>query len=149
MNPITGENGPVWPLVVYFAIVLILAAGMIIVSALLGERHRERATDEVYESGMLPTGSARLRFPADFYLVAMFFVIFDLETVFIVAWAVATRELGWAGYISILVFIGVLVASLAYLWRIGALDWGTSARSPHRELAQTVAAGEEQHAGIR
>jgi len=142
-------NVAVWPLVVYFVIVLILAAGMIVVSYLLGERHKERATDEVYESGMLPTGSARLRFPADFYLVAMFFVIFDLETVFIVAWAVATRELGWAGYFSMLIFVGVLVASLAYLWRIGALDWGTSAHRPHHETAieQPDSLRREEHAG--
>ena len=144
MYPNPGETAPLWPLIVYLLAVLILAAGMVVVAWLLGERHRERATDEVYESGMIPTGSARLRFPADFYLVAMFFVIFDLETVFIVAWAVAVRPLGWAGYLSILVFIGVLVASLAYLWRIGALDWGTSARLPYLDTAR-----EEQHAGIR
>jgi NADH-quinone oxidoreductase subunit A len=59
-----------------------------------------------------------------FYLVAMFFVIFDLETVFIFAWAIAFRDVGWVGYIDILVFVGVLVAALVYLWRLGALNWG-------------------------
>jgi NADH-quinone oxidoreductase subunit A len=62
---------------------------------------------------------------AKFYLVAMFFVIFDLEAVFVIAWALAARPLGWAGYIEILIFIGVLMAALVYLWRLGALDWGT------------------------
>ncbi len=114
-----------WPLVVYFAAVILLAAGMLAVSYLLGQRHMGRATGEPYESGVVSTGSARLRFPAQFYLVAMLFVIFDLEAVFIFAWAIAFRELGWAGYAGVLVFIGVLVAALIYAWRLGALDWGS------------------------
>jgi NADH-quinone oxidoreductase subunit A len=102
---------------------MVLVSGMIGLSYILGERHHDRATGEPYESGIVSTGSARQRFSAKFYLIAMFFVIFDLEAVFIFAWAVAARELGWAGYIEVLVFIGVLVAALVYLWRQGALDW--------------------------
>ncbi len=114
---------PLWPLVVYFAAVIVLVAGILILSYVLGQRHMERATGEPYESGMIPTGSARLRFDVKYYLVAMVFVIFDLESVFIVAWAVAFRELGWAGYIEMLIFVAVLVAALIYLWRLGGLDW--------------------------
>jgi NADH-quinone oxidoreductase subunit A len=121
-----------WPLVVYFAVVIILAAGMIGISYVLGERHKERATGEPYESGILSTGSARIRLSAKFYLVAMFFVIFDLEAVFIFAWAIAWRELGWVGYIEVVVFIVILLAALIYLWRLGALDWGTSRRKSMR-----------------
>lgn len=117
-----------WPLVVYFALVIVIVAGMVGLSYILGERHKDRQTGEPYESGIVSTGSARMRFDARFYLVAMFFVIFDLESVFIFAWAVALREAGWAGYVEILVFIGVLVAVLIYLWRLGALDWGTVRR---------------------
>ncbi len=113
----------VWPLLVYFAVVILLVTGMLAVSFVLGERHREPATGAPYESGILSQGSARLRFSAKFYLVAMFFVIFDLEAVFIFLWAIAGRELGWAGYGEALVFIGVLAATLAYLWRVGGLDW--------------------------
>jgi NADH-quinone oxidoreductase subunit A len=65
----------------------------------------------------------RMRVSVKFYLVAMFFVIFDLESVFIFAWAVSVRQVGWAGYVEVLAFVGVLVAALAYLWRHGALDW--------------------------
>lgn len=101
---------------------------MISLSYILGERHRERATGEPYEAGIVSTGSARVRLSADFYLVAMLFVIFDLETVFIFAWAVAFRELGWLGYIEVLIFIGILLATLTYLWREGALNWGSSRR---------------------
>jgi NADH-quinone oxidoreductase subunit A len=70
----------------------------------------------------------RVRFPAKFYLVAMFFVIFDVEAVFLFAWAVAVRETGWAGYAEVLLFITVLLATLAYLWRVGALDWRQGSR---------------------
>jgi len=114
-----------WPLGAYFLLVVLLVAGMLLLSHLLGERHRDPATDIPYESGIIPTGTAETRFSAKFYLVAMFFVIFDLEAVFIFAWAVAARELGWLGYGEIALFIGILLAALVYLARLGALDWGS------------------------
>lgn len=112
-----------WPLAVYAAAVLTLIGTMLGLSAMLGERHHERATDAPYEGGIVSEGSARARFPAKFYLVAMFFVIFDLEAVFLFAWAVAARTVGWAGYVEMIVFVAVLVAALVYLVRTGALDW--------------------------
>ncbi len=117
-----------WSLVIYALLVVGLAAVIPALSYLIGQRHCDRATGEPFESGVLTTGSARIRFSAKFYLIAMFFVIFDLEAVFIFAWAVAVPELGWAGYIEILVFIVVLVVALIYLWRLGALDWGSSGK---------------------
>jgi NADH-quinone oxidoreductase subunit A len=114
-----------WPLVVYAAIVAVLVAAMLGLSYVLGQRHRDRSTDFPYESGILSEGSARVRLSFKFYLVAMFFVIFDLEAVFILVWAVAVRETGWTGYIEVSIFIAVLLAALAYLWRVGALDWGS------------------------
>jgi len=126
----------VWPLAVYLVAVIGVAAGMIIISFFLGQRHADRATGEPYESGIVSTGSARLRLSAKFYLVAMFFVIFDLEAVFLVAWATAVRELGWQGYAEALIFIGVLGAALAYLWRVGALDWGPQPRQGGRPEGQ-------------
>jgi NADH-quinone oxidoreductase subunit A len=119
----------VWPLVAYFAFVVFLVAAVLIVFYLLGQRHSEPATGEPYEGGIVSEGSARARFLARYYLVAMFFVVFDLEAVFLFAWAGAARELGWAGYCEVVLFVGVLVAALAYLWRVGALDW---ARERHR-----------------
>jgi NADH-quinone oxidoreductase subunit A len=115
----------IWPLIVYGAAVLAVVVGMLALSAVLGQRHREGATDKTYESGIVSTGSAQVRFDAKFYLMAMFFVIFDLEAVFIFAYALAFRASGWIGYIEIFVFIGILMAALIYLWRLGALDWGT------------------------
>jgi NADH-quinone oxidoreductase subunit A len=112
-----------WPLAVYAVIVGMLVVSMLALSYVLGQRHQDRATGSPYESGILSEGSARVRFPVQFYLVAMFFVIFDLEAVFIFAWAIAVRETGWPGYAEVLLFIMVLLATLAYLWRVGALDW--------------------------
>lgn len=135
MAPVCADVVPLWPLAAYFGAVVLLATSILALSYVLGERHRERATGVPYESGILPTGSARLRMPVEFYLVALFFVIFDLEAVFLFAWAIAARELGWAGYIEVLVFISVLVLALVYLWRQGALDWGTRpGRSERRHV---------------
>jgi NADH-quinone oxidoreductase subunit A len=117
----------IWPLVAYFAFVVVLVATILLVSYLLGQRHFEPATGEPYEGGIVSEGSARVRFSVNYYLVAMFFVVFDLEAVFLFAWAGAARELGWAGYWEVVLFVGVLVAALIYLWKVGALDW---AREP-------------------
>ncbi len=138
-----------WPLALYFAVVLLLVAGMIGLSYVLGEHHRDRATGDPYESGIVSTGSARLRISAKFYLIAMFFVVFDLEAAFIFAWAVALREAGWSGYIEALIFIAVLVATLVYLWREGALDWGPARiRRLARPALTTVSGGEARVARL-
>ena len=113
-----------WPFLVYAIAVVLLVSGMLLLSHFLGQRHSEHATDEPYESGILETGSARVRFSLNFYIVALLFVIFDIEAIFIIAWGIAVKELGWPGYIAILIFIGVLVSLLIYESRIGALDFG-------------------------
>ncbi len=113
-----------WPLGIYFAAVVIIVISMIALSYVLGERHREKQTNEPYESGIVSTGTARVRFDIKFYLIAMFFVIFDLEAVFVFAWAVSIRETGWTGYAEMLIFIGILTAALVYIWKLGALEWG-------------------------
>lgn len=118
-----------WPFLIYAAIVLLLVVVMIGLSWVLGERHKEKLTDEPYESGIPPTGNARLRFSSHFYLIAIFFVIFDLDAVFILAWAISFRELGIAGYLGILVFIGILLVVLVYEIGIKALDFGPQGRT--------------------
>ncbi len=120
----------IWALGIYFLLVLFLVGATLAMSYPLGQRHEGRATGAPYESGIVSEGSARVRLSARFYLVAMLFVVFDLEAAFIFAWAVAGRELGWPGYGEVAVFIAVLVAALVYLWRLGALDWAPSARRP-------------------
>lgn len=124
-----------WPLAIYFILAVVVVAAMLVLSYFLGQRHWEHATAEPYEGGIVSTGTSRVRLSAKFYLIAMFFVIFDLEAAFIFGWAVAAREMGWAGYVEAVVFIAVLVAALIYLWRSGALDW-SMARTKPRRIAQ-------------
>jgi len=124
LNIPASDAQPLWPLAVFFLAAVLIVVAILGLSFVLGQRHRERATGEPYESGIASTGTARIRFDIKFYLVGMLFLLFDLEAVFLYAWAVSVREAGWAGYAEALVFIGVLAAALAYLWRLGALDWG-------------------------
>jgi NADH-quinone oxidoreductase subunit A len=118
------QNITFWPFIVFAFFVIILVGIMIGLSYFLGERHKEKTTDQPYESGIPPTGDARLRFSSGFYIIAMFFVIFDLDAAFIMLWAVSFRELGLPGYFGILVFIGLLIILLIYELSIGALDFG-------------------------
>jgi NADH-quinone oxidoreductase subunit A len=118
---------PLWPFLLYAALVVLLLTAILTLSYLLGQHHKDRATDEPYEGGIIQAGSARLRFSAQFYLVAMLFVIFDVEAVFIMLWALGFYELGWPGYIGVAIFIGQLVVVLIYEWGIGALDVGPNA----------------------
>ena len=108
----------------FIGVAVAVALLMIALSFILGQKHSGRTTGEPYECGMPPTGPARAQFDVKYYLVAMFFVIFDVEAIFIFAWALRARDLGWSGYIHAVIFIGVLLAALAYLWRLGTLDWG-------------------------
>lgn len=118
-----------WPFVVYFLAVLMLVATMLGLSFVLGQRRANKATNMPYESGVLSVGSPQIRMSAEFYLIAIFFVIFDLETVFIFAWAIAFFELGWSGFIAISLFILVLGVALVYELRSSALDWGIKTRT--------------------
>ena len=124
MDSLNENTELLWPILVYGAIVLSLVFAMLGLSFVLGQRHHERATNEPYEGGIMSEGSARLRFSAQFYLIAMLFVIFDVETIFIVSWAIAFQELGWYGYIGVSIFVILLFVVLIYEWRNGALDFG-------------------------
>ncbi len=89
----------------------------------IGPKHPSEEKLSTYESGMEPVRSARERFSVKFYLVAMLFLLFDIEVVFMYPWAVKFRELGLIGFIEMLLFIGVLLVGLLYIWRKGALRW--------------------------
>jgi NADH-quinone oxidoreductase subunit A len=113
------------PLIIYFAAVLFITAVMLGGAYFLGQRHHAKAADEPFESGVVPAGDVHIRFSVHFYLLAIFFVIFDMESVFLFAWSVALQESGWSGFIEALIFITILIATLIYLGAIGALDWRT------------------------
>lgn len=145
-----ATNSELWPLLVYFVAVIALVLTMLGLSYLLGERRANAATNDAFESGVVSVGDAQGRISVDFYLIAIFFVIFDLETVFIFAWAIAFFELGWQGYFAILVFVAVLVVALVYEWRSGALEWGVKARTdfdgrPALELTPAVVSNQEDN----
>ncbi|WP_084091824.1 NADH-quinone oxidoreductase subunit A [Malonomonas rubra] len=109
-----------------------IATGLIgllmLLARYLGQRTSTEVKDQPYESAILPSGDSRLRQPVPFYLVAIFFIVFDLEAVFVVSWAVAYDLLGWAGFWQISFFIVVLFLGLVYLWKMGGLDWGSNAK---------------------
>lgn len=117
-----------WPFAIYLLSVAGLCGLMLIVSYIAGGRDWGRAKNDPFESGVVSTGGAHIRFSPKFYLVAMFFVIFDVEALFLYAWAVSVREVGWLGFIEVTIFIVVLLVGLVYLWRLGALDWAPEAR---------------------
>ncbi len=117
-----------WSFGVFLLGIAGLCAFMLGASYLLGGRDWGRAKNDPFESGVVSQGGARLRLSAKFYLVAMFFVIFDVEALFLYAWAVSAREIGWMGFIEVSIFIVVLLVGLIWLWRLGALDWAPAAR---------------------
>ena len=107
-----------------------MSAIMVGSAYLLGPRKRGPADPNPFESGILPIQEIHIRFPVQFYVIAMLFVIFDLEVVFVFAWAVAARASGWAGYGGLLMFLALLLVALGYLWRSGALEWTTARSQP-------------------
>lgn len=122
------QNVILWPFVVFAISVVAIVGIMLGLSYVLGERHHGKTTAEPYESGIPPTGDARLRFSSSFYLIAMFFVIFDLDAAFIMLWAVSFRELGLAGYIGIVIFVAILLVLFIYEIRTGALSFGPNGK---------------------
>jgi NADH-quinone oxidoreductase subunit A len=136
MHPVSPASLSPWApglfsLALFVALVLGLLGILLFLTSWLGERKIDREKLRPYECGVIPTGSARFRYPVPFYLVAVFFLIFDMEAAFVFAWAVAVTDLSWRGWLQITFFLGVLLVSLFYLWKKGGLDWRPSAsKSP-------------------
>jgi NADH-quinone oxidoreductase subunit A len=118
-----------FPVLIQALIAMAVAAGMLGGSYLLGHRVRNRVKDMPYECGIAPTGNARERFSVKFYLVAMLFILFDIEAVFLYPWAVVYRELKMFAFFEMLVFILLILAGFFYVWKKGALDWSHTGRS--------------------
>jgi NADH-quinone oxidoreductase subunit A len=125
-----------WSIAAYLGGVIFLLVFMLGVPVWLGGKAWGRAKNDPFESGVVSQGGARLRLSAKFYLVAMFFVIFDVEALYLYAWAVSVRESGWVGFAEAVLFIAILLAGLFYLIRIGALDWAPAQRHRRAELAR-------------
>ena len=112
------------PLLIHFLFACLLAGAIVLLSWLIGYRKPSRAKLSPYECGMLPVGDARQRFNVKFYLVAMLFILFDVEAVFLYPWAVILRELKMFGFYEMLVYVGIVLVGFFYIWKQGVLDWG-------------------------
>lgn len=140
-------NIDLWPLLTYSLLVFIIIPGLLVASWFLGQRRKDHATHDVYESGVVSTGSAQLKIAVPFYKTAILFIIFDLEAAFLVAWAISIRETGWLGYIEVVIFIAILLAGLLYLWKAGALEWRTARQQ--RDLANLIGEGGVVNVGAK
>jgi NADH-quinone oxidoreductase subunit A len=116
-------------LVVFGLIIIALVALLLFIASWLGEKTSNSEKLKPYESGIIPTGSARLWYPVPFYLVAIFFLIFDVEGAYIFSWAIAWEQMGWSGWLQISFFIVVLILGLAYIWKKGGLEWGPKGKN--------------------
>ena len=134
MQPIvdSGSLSPwepgVFSLVAYGLMIIALIALLLFIASWLGEKTSNSEKSRPYESGVIPTGDARLRYPVPFYLVAIFFLLFDVEGAYIFSWAIAWETLGWAGWLQISFFIVVLILGLVYIWQKGGLEWGPTGK---------------------
>jgi NADH-quinone oxidoreductase subunit A len=115
-------------LFVFSVMVLVLVVHLLFLAGWLGEKKPNPEKLRPYECGIIPTGTARIRYPVAFYLIATFFLIFDVEGAYIFAWAIAFDRLGWSGWLQISFFIAILLISLFYIWRKGGLEWGPKVR---------------------
>jgi NADH-quinone oxidoreductase subunit A len=111
------------PILIYMLIALGLMGVMILLSEIVGKKTHSVQKDIPYECGMDPIGDARSRYTVRFYIIAMFFIVFDIEAIFLYPWAVVFKPLGWFGLVEMGVFVAILAVGLAYVWGKGALEW--------------------------
>lgn len=134
MEPVvsTGALSPwepgIFALTIYGVLILAFVTAQLFIASWLGEKKPSIEKSRPYECGVVPTGSARLRYPVPFHLVAVFFLIFDVEGAYILTWAVSYEKLGWYGWMQMAFFIAVLLVGLVYLWTKGGLDWMPGSR---------------------
>ena len=111
------------PLLILFTLSAGAAVAFVVISTILNPRRPTPQKEMAYESGMIPLGDTRARFSVKFYVVAISFIVFDLETVFLIPWAVRMRELGWSAFLAVSLFVVVLAVGLLYEWKKGGLEW--------------------------
>ena len=116
-------SGAYAPILILFALSLVNAVGMVVASHVLSPARPTPQKDMPYESGMIPLGDTRSRFSVKFYMVAISFIVFDLETIFLIPWAVEMEALGWSGFLAMLLFVIVLAVGLLYELKKGGLEW--------------------------
>jgi len=129
-----------FPVLIQILIAVAVAGGMLVASAILGRRVKDKVKDSPYESGMSPVGTARERFSVKFYLVAMLFILFDIEAIFLYPWAVVFRRLRLFGFFEMLIFIVLILCGFFYIWKKGVLDWSSESSVPSSSTEKKRAA---------
>lgn len=132
-----------FPVLVQLHLAVLVAAALVAISFLIGHRVKNRVKDLPYECGIMPVGNAKERFSVKFYLVAMLFILFDIEAIFLYPWAVVYRELKLFGFIEMLLFIALVVAGFFYIYKMGVLEWGAH---PETVGKSATVADTEKHA---
>ncbi|MGO9241349.1 MAG: NADH-quinone oxidoreductase subunit A [Bryobacteraceae bacterium] len=121
-----------FPVLVQVLVAMAVAAGLVGAGVLIGKRVKNRVKDTPYECGFTPVGSARERFSVKYYLVAMLFILFDIEAIFLYPWAVVYRELKLFAFFEMLLFIILIMAGFFYIWKKGVLDWAVDENAPDK-----------------
>jgi NADH-quinone oxidoreductase subunit A len=111
------------PVLIMLVLAALTAGGMLVATSIIGPKKEFEDKMEPFECGESPIVSPKLRFSVKFYLVALFFVIFDIEAVFVYPWAVLFKDLGIFGFVEMMIFLAILAIGLIYVWRRGALEW--------------------------
>src|SRR6202050_4517421 len=127
----------VWfPVVVQTILAMVIASGLVTLSFVIGRKVKNRVKDMPYECGIAPTGDARGRFSVKFYLVAMLFILFDIEAIFLYPWAVIYKQLKMFGFLEMLTFMVLSLAGLFFIWKKGVLDWAHAEPAPARTVVR-------------
>lgn len=143
----SNQIDQLWPIAAYFLILAGMLAFMMLLSHFMGPKTKSRAKNIPYESGIISVSDNKTRFTSHFFLYAIFFVIFDLETIYLFAWVIAFDEVGWMGFIEASIFITVLLAALIYIWRIGGLSL-KKRHLPYRQSQQNLSV-KTQHQSVQ
>src|SRR5579863_869043 len=126
----------IWfPVVLQAALAMVIAAALVTLSFVIGRRLKNKVKDMPYECGIAPTGDAQHRFSVKFYLVAMLFILFDIEAIFLYPWAVVFKQLKMFGFLEMLTFVILILAGFFFIWKKGVLDWAHSEAAPRRPAA--------------
>jgi len=128
MNTSTPWEPGLFSFIIYTLLVFLLMTVFLFLSGWLGEKKKNPEKSRPYECGIIPTGTTRFPYPVAFYLVATFFLIFDVEAAYIFSWSIAFDRLGWKGWLQISFFIFILLIGLFYIWKKGGLEWGPKTR---------------------
>lgn len=125
-----------FPVLLQAVLAMVIAAALVTLSFAIGRRLKNKVKDMPYECGIAPTGDARQRFSVKFYLVAMLFILFDIEAIFLYPWAVVFKQLKMFGFVEMLVFVVLILAGFFFVWKKGVLDWAHNDAAPARPVVR-------------